>query len=269
VTPKPWNPLEESGPQPPKVAFDDVTAESGFEFKHVNGASENKYLPETMGSGVVVFDYDGDGKLDLFCVQGQEWPGKEKLKPAPTCKLFRNVGGFKFEDVSAGSGLDVTLLGMGGTAADYDGDGDPDLFVTALGPCRLFRNDHDEGRRRQGRDPLRRRDREVGHQRRRPGPTPRGSSPPCWSTSAAWLDYDCDGVPRPVRLPVRALVGRERRRRDDATAVTKAYTEADALRRPTPAASWQRQGRRHLRGRDPGDGRRAQDAKALGCASPT
>jgi len=169
----------------PKVAFADATPGSGFEFTHVNGAQGKKYLPETMGAGVVLFDADGDGLLDVYCVQGAEWPGSEKLPQKPTGKLFKNLGGMKFKDVTAGSGLDVPFLGMGGCAADYDGDGDEDLFVTALGPYHLFRNEgggkfHDvtkdaclatsTWKDKQGRE--------------HPG----------WSTSAAWLDYDCDGV---------------------------------------------------------------------------
>jgi hypothetical protein len=169
----------------PKVTFADATPDSGLAFSHVNGAQGKKYLPETMGAGVVVFDFDGDGKLDVYCVQGAEWPGSEKLPKKPTGRLFKNLGGMKFQDVTEGSGLDVPFLGMGGCAADYDGDGDVDLFVTALGPYHLFRNEggghftdvaKDAGlvtttwKDKQGRE----------H--------------PSWSTSAAWLDYDGDGI---------------------------------------------------------------------------
>ncbi len=169
----------------PKVTFVDATPGSGLEFTHVNGAQGKKYLPETMGAGVVLFDFDGDGLIDVYCVQGAEWPGSEKLPQKPTGKLFKNLGGMKFKDVTAGSGLDVPFLGMGGCAADYDGDGDEDLFVTALGPNHLFRNDG------------------GGHftdvtQDACLGTTTwkdkQGREHPAWSTSAAWLDYDGDGI---------------------------------------------------------------------------
>jgi len=187
-------PAEAGGAQPPKVEFVDATAGSGVDFTHVNGAFGRKYLPETMGAGVAILDYDGDGLLDLFLVQGREWPGHETLAPAPTCRLYRNAGGgLRFEDVTAQVGLDVTLLGMGACAADYDGDGDADLFVTELGPGRLFRNDArtgDDGR-------IVRRFVDVAGPAgvQAPGWTDReGRSHPSWTTGAAWLDYDVDGV---------------------------------------------------------------------------
>src|SRR5688572_13912350 len=191
---KPFNPAEVGGAKAPKVLFADATKGSGIEFTHVTGAFGKKFLPETMGAGAALLDYDDDGKLDVFLVQGAEWPGHETLKPAPTSKLYRNLGGMKFEDVTAKVGLDVACLGMGAAAADYDGDGDVDLFVTSLGPYRLFR--HDVEKPTNGGGPTHRFV-EVAEQAGLKTPTwndPAGKTHPSWSTGAAWLDYDCDGV---------------------------------------------------------------------------
>lgn len=128
------------------IRFTDVTEASGIAFRHFNGATGHKLLPETMGSGVAVLDYDRDGRPDLFFVNGRPWPGQ----PGPptgraTQALYRNRGDGTFEDVSAAVGLAVELYGMGVAVGDYDNDGWPDLFVTAVGGSRLFRNG--EGRR--------------------------------------------------------------------------------------------------------------------------
>src|SRR5262249_47412726 len=99
-----------------------------------------KMMPETMGSGVAFLDYDKDGKPDLLFVNSCYWPGQEaKGKPAPTLALYRNKGDGTFEDVTKESGLAVTLYGMGVTVGAFDKDGWPDVFVPALGGCRLFR----------------------------------------------------------------------------------------------------------------------------------
>ncbi|MBX9627451.1 MAG: CRTAC1 family protein [Gemmataceae bacterium] len=130
-----------AGDSPPAIRFTDVTEEAGIAFTHCNGAAGDKLVPETMGSGVAVLDYDGDGRPDLFFVNGRPWPGR----PDPpggkaTQALYRNRGDGTFEDVTAPAGLAVELYGMGVAVADVDGDGRPDLFVTAVGGNRLFRN---------------------------------------------------------------------------------------------------------------------------------
>ncbi len=125
----------------PRVMFTDITQQAGIRFAHTNGAFGEKLLPETMGSGVAFLDYDKDGKPDLLFVNSCYWPGPEDKGAAPpTLALYRNLGGGTFENVTKGSGLAVTLYGMGVTAGDYDNDGWPDLFITAVGGCRLFRN---------------------------------------------------------------------------------------------------------------------------------
>lgn len=128
----------------PAVRFTDVTEASGMRFHHVNGATPMKLLPETMGGGVVVLDYDGDGLPDLFFVNGREWPGHGNpaaLVSMPTPHLYRNRGNWKFEDVTHEAGLgDVHVFGMGAAVGDYDNDGRPDVFVACVGQHKLFRN---------------------------------------------------------------------------------------------------------------------------------
>jgi hypothetical protein len=131
-----------SKPPPPEkpnaVTYTDITKAAGIGFVHTNGARGRKYLPETMGSGLVVFDYDGDDRPDLFFVNSEEWPGNHG-KPAYQA-LYRNRGDGTFEDTTAKAGLKVEAYAIGAAAADYDNDGDEDLYVNALGPDHLFRN---------------------------------------------------------------------------------------------------------------------------------
>ena len=124
----------------PAVRFTDITEKAGVRFRHVNGASGRKLLPETMGSGVAFLDYDGDGRQDLLFVNSCPWPGHKEEGDRPTLKLYRNKGNGEFEDVTKSAGLDVTLYGMGACVGDYDNDGRPDLFVSCVGRHRLFRN---------------------------------------------------------------------------------------------------------------------------------
>ena len=119
--------------------FVDVTEAAGIDFVHENGAFGEKYLPETMGSGVAFFDADSDGDQDLLFVNSRRWPGRRSA-PEPTSALFRNRGDGTFEDATRGSGLDVPLYGIGTAIADYDADGDQDIYLTVLGPNRLLEN---------------------------------------------------------------------------------------------------------------------------------
>lgn len=159
----------------PAIPFRDVTAEWGIDFVHVNGAYGEKLLPETMGGGCAFLDYDGDQDQDLLLVNSCEWPWRSSpAERPPQMALYRNDGG-RFVDVTAEAGLDLTLYGMGAAAGDYDNDGDPDLFLTAVGPNRLLRNDG-------GRFVDVTADAQVA-----------GAAGE-WSTSAAWFDYDNDGL---------------------------------------------------------------------------
>lgn len=152
------------------VTFKDVTTSVGIKFKHNAGKSGKKYLPETMGSGVAVFDFNGDGNLDILFINSRSWipKGRKTLNA-----LYRNNGNGTFTDVTVGSGLDVEMYGMGVTVADYDNDGRDDIYITALEGDRLFHNE--------GQGKFRDVTKEAGIHNANFG------------TSAAWLDYDRDG----------------------------------------------------------------------------
>jgi hypothetical protein len=161
----------------PNVPLTDMTKASGINFVHVNGAEGEALFPEFMGGAVVLFDYDNDGDLDIFFTTGQYWPWVTK-KPAgakqPTHALYRNDGNWKFTDVSEQAGMKLSYYGMGAAAADYDNDGDQDLFVAAVGPNHLYRNDG-------GRFV------EVTEAAGVAG------DPEEFSSGAGWFDYDRDG----------------------------------------------------------------------------
>jgi len=153
--------------------FADATKEAGIGFVHVNGATGQKYMLETLGSGVCVFDYDGDGLQDIFFVQSGRLPGYQAAA-APRSALYRNLGGGRFVDVTEKAGVGgPDRYGFGCSAADVDGDGYRDLYVTYYGPNVLYRNNGDGTFT----DVSRR----------------AGVANPLWSTSAAFGDADGDG----------------------------------------------------------------------------
>ena len=177
----------EPNPEPPPAdhpfppAFEERAAEVGLAFRHRNGGAGRFLLPEIMGAGAALFDFDGDGDLDAYLVQGADLaPGAA----APTDgapardRLFRNElaesGELRFIDVTADSGLNSTGYGMGVAAADYDGDGRADLYVTNFGPNRLWRN--------------------LGGGRFEDATQAAGADDPRWSVPAAFFDYDGDGA---------------------------------------------------------------------------
>jgi hypothetical protein len=160
----------------PLARFKNVTAEAGIQFVHVNGAYGEKLLPETMGGGVAFFDFDNDGHQDLLFINSSYWPVHAPSgQPPPTMALYRNDGHGHFKDVTQGSGLDFTCYGMGVAIGDYDNDGLPDVFITAVGGNHLF---HNEGGGKFKQVTI-----EAGV----------GGAADGWSTSAAWIDYDNDG----------------------------------------------------------------------------
>jgi hypothetical protein len=124
--------------------FVEATPAAGIEFLHENGATPEKYMPETMGAGALIFDYDNDGWPDLFFVNGGSFVDEERAAGARH-RLYRNDGDLSFTDASAESGIGVSGFGMGACAADYDNDGWPDLYLTSVGPNRLYRNLEGEG----------------------------------------------------------------------------------------------------------------------------
>ncbi len=116
----------------------------GIHFHHRTGSfttaagTPSKYMPETMGAGVTIFDSDNDGRLDLLFLNGQPFNDQKTFTPA----LYRNLGNWRFADITARAGLaTLSLYGMGAVAADYDADGDQDLVFTGLGGVRLYNND--------------------------------------------------------------------------------------------------------------------------------
>jgi len=165
-----------AAPFDPGFRLVDVTAAAGLQFQHNSGAFGAKYLPETLGAGCAFLDYDGDGWLDILLVNGTDWPGHKRRSttPSSTMRLYRNNRNGTFADVTEKAGLAVPMYGMGVAVADYDNDGFPDIFVTAVGQSRLF---HNTG---QGR---------FVDVTAKAGLGGRDG----FSTSAMWFDYDRDG----------------------------------------------------------------------------
>jgi hypothetical protein len=154
----------------------DVTTKAGISFKHNNGAFGGKYLPETLGSGAAFLDYDKDGWQDILLVNGADWPG-HRTQPAgkpSTMALYHNNHDGTFTDVTHRAGLDVEMYGMGVAVGDFNNDGFPDLFITAVGQSRFFQNNGHGGFT------------DVTEKSHLGGHTG-------FSTSALWFDYDRDG----------------------------------------------------------------------------
>jgi len=153
------------------LTFTDVTQAAGITFRHNSGAFGKKYLPETLGSGCVFLDVDNDGWQDIFFVNSKNWPGRQG---APSYSaLYRNNHNGTFTDITKQAGLAVEMYGIGASAADYDNDGNVDLYVTAVGANHLFRN--------------------LGNGRFEDVTAKAGVGDPGFSTSAMWFDYDKDG----------------------------------------------------------------------------
>jgi hypothetical protein len=139
AVPAPANRAQLAAPRPSgPIIFTDVTEQAGIHFKHNSGAFGAKYLPETMGSGVCVIDYDNDGWPDIFFVNSMDWPGHVKGKSYPA--LYHNNHDGTFTDVTRQAGLDIEMYGMGCAVGDFDNDGYDDIYVTAIGGSHLFRN---------------------------------------------------------------------------------------------------------------------------------
>lgn len=153
-------------------SFEDVTAAMGIVTRHTNGASAEKYLAETMGSGAVFFDFDADGWVDVFLVDGGSIADPEVAARARH-RLYRNLGNGTFADVTATSGIRTGDYGMGACAGDVDNDGRVDLYVTSYGANVLYRN--------------------AGNGAFTDVTRSAGVGLPLWSTSCAFLDADRDG----------------------------------------------------------------------------
>jgi len=121
------------------LQFRDIAAAAGLTFTHINGAGPSKHIVETMGSGGLFFDYNGDGQLDVFLVDGGSVTDPAAAARARS-RLFRNRGNGTFEDVTPGTHIAHRAYGMGACAADYDNDGRDDLYLTNFGPNALYHN---------------------------------------------------------------------------------------------------------------------------------
>jgi hypothetical protein len=152
--------------------FTDVTSAAGIRFRHNSGAFGRKYLPETMGAGAVLFDADADGWQDALLINSRNWPGRPAAR-ASLHRLYRNNRDGTFVDVTARSGLGVSMYGLGAAAADYDNDGRQDVYITALDGNRLFRG--------------------VGGGVFEDVTARTGVGSSGFSTCAVWFDYDNDG----------------------------------------------------------------------------
>jgi hypothetical protein len=126
------------------VQFENIAAAAGIDFTHVNGSSPERHLHEIMGSGGLFFDYDADGWLDIFLVDGGSLTNPAVAKTARH-RLYRNRGNGSFADVTAASGIVHRDYGMGTCSADYDNDGWVDLYLTNVGPNVLYRNNGGKG----------------------------------------------------------------------------------------------------------------------------
>ncbi len=156
-------------PPAPPVHFADAGDAAGIDFVHYNGFSGEYYYVETFGAGAAFLDYDGDGHLDLYLANGTYLTGHPPDQP-PVNRLYRNAGADTFADVTAHSGSADPGYGFGVAAADYDADGDTDLFVANYGPNALYRNDQGTFAKISA-----------------------GLADPRWGSSAGFLDYDLDG----------------------------------------------------------------------------
>ncbi len=170
--------LDQQSAAMPSVSFTDVASGAGIDFVHTSGATGEKLLPETMGGGCAFFDFDNDGDQDLLFVNATHWEHAQHKGPPTTAALYRNDGSGQFENVTAGSGLDESLYGMGVACGDFDNDGRVDVFISALGRNRMFRNVSEGGEARFV---------DVTDHANVAG------EDDDWSTSAGFFDYDNDG----------------------------------------------------------------------------
>jgi hypothetical protein len=155
-----------------EVTFTDVAKSAGINFIN-SSSSEKKYIVESMGGGVAMFDFDNDGRLDIYMVNSYSVEAALARKARPPAALYRNLGNGKFEDVAAKAGVADPGWAMGVSVADYDNDGDDDLYVTCFGPDKLYRN--------------------RGDGTFEDITAKAGVSDARFSTGAAWGDYDRDG----------------------------------------------------------------------------
>ena len=152
--------------------YRDIAGEAGLTLVTGTGGREKNHIAESTGTGVAVLDYDQDGLPDLYFPNAPSWNDPEGAWQVRSGVLYRNIGGRQFSDVTEAAGLVTEVYGQGAVSADFDGDGFPDLYVTALGPNLLFRNNGDGTFS------------EIGERA--------GVADPGWTIGAAFLDADGD-----------------------------------------------------------------------------
>ncbi|MHC4440728.1 MAG: CRTAC1 family protein, partial [Planctomycetota bacterium] len=135
------NNISSAGTQCP-IQLSDVTKDSGVTFKHTDGSSGNYYVMETVSAGLALFDYDGDADVDIYFLNGSPLPGTQ-TKASPRNALYRNDGNWKFTDMTGEAGVGDTGYGLGVAVADYDNDGDPDIYLNNYGKNVMYRNNGD------------------------------------------------------------------------------------------------------------------------------
>ncbi|MFC1636655.1 CRTAC1 family protein [Planctomycetota bacterium] len=121
------------------IIFHDVTKETGITFRHTDGSSGRRYIMETVAGGLALFDYDKDGDVDIYFLNGEPLKGA-KFDVPPKNALYRNEGNWKFTDVTEQARVGDTGYGLGVAVSDYDNDGDPDIYLNNHGPNVLYRN---------------------------------------------------------------------------------------------------------------------------------
>src|SRR5580658_7690359 len=157
------------------VIFQDVSEKAGLtRWRHVMGTPEKSYIIETLGSGVALLDYDNDGWLDIYLVNGSTYDAMSGKMTPPHAALFHNNHDGTFTDVTAKAGVANDRWGVGAVVGDFDNDGWPDIYVTNFGKNRLYRNNHDGTFT------------DVAEKA--------GVALGNWSTGATWGDYDGDGL---------------------------------------------------------------------------
>ena len=124
------------------IQLRDVSTQTGISFVHTDGSSGQRYIVETVCCGLALLDYDGDGDVDIYFLNGAPLPGST-ISPTPRNALYRNDGGWRFTDVTEQAGVGDTGYGLGVCTGDYDNDGDPDIYVNNFGPNVLYRNNGD------------------------------------------------------------------------------------------------------------------------------
>ena len=160
-------------PNAPMIFEDIVDKTAMRSFRHRAGTPNKNYIFEVPSGGVAIFDYDGDGRPDIYFVNGSTIPAMQGKEKAPSGALYHNLGDWKFEDVTDKAGVANERWGMGVAIGDYDNDGRPDMYVTNFGVSRLYHNNGD-GTFTDVAEKL-------------------GVARKGWSTGASWGDYDGDG----------------------------------------------------------------------------